>query len=75
MVVVQLGYGGGGAWGVSPEAAVISSQEGDGAQPSWKAFREEVRVFSFRSIGFAAGTHVEHEMVDTASVLFFCVCV
>lgn len=42
VVVVHLGHGGGGAWGVSPDAAVeIGDQEG--ARPSWQAFREEVR--------------------------------
>lgn len=44
VVVVQLGYGGGWAWGVSPEAGVGGTGDGsNGARLSWKAFREEVR--------------------------------
>ncbi|CAN0203372.1 unnamed protein product, partial [Ectocarpus fasciculatus] len=52
VVVVQLGYGGGWAWGVSPDAAVGGNEgdDGSGARLSWKAFREEVggllRVYS-----------------------------
>lgn len=44
VVVVQLGYGGGWAWGVSPEAGVRGSgdDESGSARLSWKAFREEV---------------------------------
>ncbi len=54
-MVVQLGYGGGWAWGVSPEAGVSMTRvrgagDGDGdvaaqgARLSWKAFREEVMM-------------------------------
>lgn len=42
VVVMQLGYGGGKAWGVSPDAAVGGVEDGSGVRPSWKAFREEV---------------------------------
>ena len=45
VVVVQLGYGGGEAWGVSPEAGVARSESGSGVRPSWKDFREDVREF------------------------------
>lgn len=41
VVVVQLGRGGGKAWGVPPNAAV----GGIDGPPSWKSFREEVRFF------------------------------
>ena len=42
VVVVQLGYGGGEAWGVFPEAGVGRSEGESGDRPSWKVFREDV---------------------------------
>lgn len=43
VVVVQLAYGGGAAWGVSPDAAVAAGGDEKDGELSWKAFREEVR--------------------------------
>lgn len=41
VVVVQLGRGGGKAWGVAPNAGLGGA---DGGPPTWKSFREEVRI-------------------------------
>ena len=45
-MVVQLGYGGGWAWGVSPEAGLRGTGDGENGSTrlSWKAFREEVSL-------------------------------
>ena len=43
VVVFQLGYGGGKAWGVSPDAALSDeTPDANGPRPCWKSFREEV---------------------------------
>lgn len=51
-MVFQLGYGGGEAWGVSPEAALGRNVDGSSVRPLWAAFREEVGglIFSYDNI-------------------------
>ncbi|CAM9187629.1 unnamed protein product [Ectocarpus sp. 12 AP-2014] len=71
VVVVQLGYGGGWAWGVSPDAAVGGSEgeDGSGARPSWKAFREEtatqLSAVGCRTLWLDHGPHPDHHREPT----------